>query len=114
MIYHDKSEDISVMQVRKKREDRWEKLIKRYEGTNKSWNIEEILIILKDLQDYLCVDFPEEKNITQQQLRQSFKNVCQVALSLGEKQKNIKTPLTRYETNKLCYAIKVLKSQRGK
>ncbi|WP_353892489.1 hypothetical protein PRVXH_001837 [Proteinivorax hydrogeniformans] len=114
MKYHDKSEDSSVMRVRKNREDRWESLIKKYEESNKSWDIYEILTILHDLQDYLCVDFPKNRSVSQHQIRKAFKNVCQVAISLAEKQQNTQTSLTRYETNKLCHTIKLLKIEDNK
>lgn len=105
MRYHVESEYDDVMEIMCDREELFETFINNIEQGKKATK-EEIIIILRELQEYLNSEFPYERSPEQFNTVNAFELVCRVAISLAEKPYDIDT---RYISNKLFSALKFLR-----
>lgn len=113
MKYHDVSDDINQMQIQKERETYWANIIIKLESNDftDSLTNEELSRVLHQIQEYVLLDFPEKKVITQGQLRLALDSMTRVAIAL---QREDRDSNRNYISKKLYVALKNLEPQHDK
>ena len=105
MKYHSESEYDDKMQIMCNREEIFEEFISNIEKGKQPTN-KDIILILREMQEYLNLDFPYERSPKQFNTVNAFELVCRVAIALAEKSNDIDT---YYINNKLFAALKFLR-----
>lgn len=111
MIYHDSLiNDSELAQIIKKKELKWATLKEQYKETSSSWEMQDIGEVLHSIQEYVFLDFPKNKEITNEQLRLALDNMTRVAINLFECGNSEVT--REYLTGKLFLVLKYLEPER--
>ncbi len=85
MIFHDdNTNDLQVKELRQKKEENWLAFINSHEENLEKLTKRELIHLLHEFQEYVALDFPETKSISQKSMLNILDYVCRVAISLAE------------------------------
>ncbi|WP_338826258.1 hypothetical protein MTBGP_09510 [Moorella thermoacetica] len=113
MRYHDASDDIRVTNIQRDRELRWYNLIRKWTEDGESWSLQEVNEVFRDLQEFMCLDFPSKKHLSKEQIITAFDNVARASVAIVEVCMENKTDPLEYVTKKLIVALESLMKENG-